>query len=651
MVLTKRSKKEKVDKKDRKEKKDKSKKSKKAKTDATEPQNEEDGIKTDKKEAVKPVKALPIHDLISLEHSISVIQENLKKIIDLAPDGDDLTNYINSLVSSSINGDPEKNGDVTAKLLLLSKSHKIQLAAQLKSLYNKQKLTIFDQIMNFNDQTILDSADDVQLLLKEKKQKAYEKSENAANSSASLTILPKLPIIYDSVLEAKVFVHKSATNGDLHSSKYDQVQSNNERLEYLGDAVLEAVVSDIIESKYNDFDEGQLSLLRSTLVKNETIEIISRAYKFPERQQKLLDSHVIKTDLSINAKFRNNKRIADLFEAYIGALFIEKGRNGEAYDFIKSWLMQVYTPVLTEFESSDRAKYTHLSKNLVSRLLNNSPTSTCLPKTGQVPASLPCKVQSSVPELKQACTTTDSTSTLQQSKSTDSAANLQFPITVRVSEEVNKLAKGELYALVGCAKLHPVYETIQHQNNVRNAIVQCSIGGDILGLGEGKNIKDASARAAQASLLNKPMIEKYHLIRMMTPREETKVSSNFEKITPDNVHTKFDTTELPFIPKVLKSLPYSLTPSQIPSPDSSAKMQLTELCAKRNLIPQITCEQDKTTKSVLPVFKTTLQIGKTKVVSCIDASKKKGANKVSQWLLDAIKEHGQEIVFHDLRVN
>ncbi|OXT09737.1 ribonuclease III, partial [Bacillus sp. OG2] len=49
-------------------------------------------------------------------------------------------------------------------------------------------------------------------------------------------------------------------------SKHDQVQANNERLEYLGDAVLETMVSDILYMRYPDYDEGQLSILRSTLV-------------------------------------------------------------------------------------------------------------------------------------------------------------------------------------------------------------------------------------------------------------------------------------------------------------------------------------------------------------------------------------------------
>jgi dsRNA-specific ribonuclease len=586
-------------------------------------------------------KQVAIHELMSIEHSINIIQENIKKIIELSPNASELSAYINHLLSLSVNSDPQSNGDVTAKILLLSKSHKVQLAAQLKSLYEDNKLEIFDQIINFNDKTILKSADDVRLLLTEKKKDIYERNSEVTSNANS--ILPNLPVIYDSVLEAKVFVHKSATNGDLHSSKYDQVQSNNERLEYLGDAVLETVVSDIIEYNYPDFDEGQLSKLRSILVKNETIEIISRSYKFPERQQELLNSHVIKTDLAINTKFRSNKRIADLFEAYIGALFIEKGRDGSAYDFIKEWLIQVYTPILKEFDGSDHLKYSHISKNLADRLLNNSklPTLKSFISSPSASESTSSPISISPPEVKTIKPTDglyDKDETMKFQK---------FPITLTSAEPINKLAKGELYALIGCAKLHPNYKTLQFQKNSGSpCIVECSISEDILGIGEGQNAKEASARAAQAALLNKKKIEKYHLIRMMTPRDETMVSKKFDTLTEDENKSK--PKKKVFEPKILAK-PYFISTSQISSPNGSSRTKLIEILGKHSIIPQIVSEQDTTTNSVLPLFKTSLKLKDKVIATCVEASKKKGANKVSQYLLEKIDEHGEDTILNDIR--
>lgn len=562
---------------------------------------------------------LAIHDLLSIEHSISLIQENLAKIVNLAPTSNQLSNYIKNLVSSST----ENNGDVTAKILLLSKSQKVQLAAQLKSLYDNDKLKIFDQIVNFSGNTQLDSADDIQLLLKEKKQKEI----NDRSDNTTVRLLPPLPIIYDSILEAKVFVHKSATNCDLHTSKQEEVQSNNERLEYLGDAILEAVMSDILEERYSDFDEGQLSLLRSIMVKNETIEIISRSYKFPQRQQDLLNSHVIKTDLAIDSHIGTNKRIADLFEAFIGALFIDKGRNGIAYDEIKIWLLQVYDPIFKEYDSSDNLKYTHLSDKLVKKLLEN--------KVQQIGKKT---IFDSYDDNK------PSISDKKEVQMEDTSNEKKFPITFTSSEAIDKLAKGDLYALVGSAKLHPVYKQIQAPTNTGHpSIVQCIIGNDILGIGEGRNIKDASARAAKAALLNRPIVEKYHLIRMMTPREESRIASNQESNnTKSKNNQKFETK-----PTILK-LPYIISQSEIQVPNSAAKADLVDLLSLKNCIPEIISERDVSTNSILPLFKTTLKINGKTISSCIDPSKKKGANKVSQWLLNEIKDHGNDTIFKEI---
>lgn len=588
----------------------------------------------------KPVKQLAMHELLSIEHSVNIIQEHLRKLMEISPTSTELSAYINNLLSNSVNSDPQNNGDITAKILLLSKSHKVQLAAQLKSLYENKKLEIFDQILNFNDQTVLESAADVRLLLKKKKKEAYEQNK-IDDGSTFHTILPKLPVIYDSVLEAKVFVHKSATNSDLHASKYDQVQSNNERLEYLGDAVLETVISDIVDFKYPDFDEGQLSKLRSLLVKNETLEIISRAYKFPERQQELLNSHVIKTDLAINTKLRTNKRIADLFEAFIGALFIEKGRDGNAYDFIKEWLLKVYSPILKEFDShsSDVVRYSHISRNLADKLMNGSINSASSKTSLLSASSLSNTIESEPTNIQPPSINTTGN---------NSQPNEKFPLTLRSTEPLNKLAKGNLYALIGCAKLHPIYKPIQSSRNAGgHCIFECSIGDDILGYGEGQNAKEASARAAQASLLNKPLIEKYHLIRMMTPREETMVSKNFESIPANEEENK--PKKMIFEPKFLKK-PYFISATEMSQPNGSARTKLLEILGKHNIIPQIVSEQDTSTNTVLPLFKTSLKLKNKLIASCIEASKKKGANKVSQYLLEKINEYGEDAILEDIKM-
>lgn len=588
-------------------------------------------------EKIEPaiIKQIAISDLMSVEHSVCVIQENLKKLMQLAPNLRDLEQYTNFLIAQSTKSGMGTNGDITAKILLLSKSHKIQLASQLKTLSENGQLPIVKQIIDFDNDTVLENVSDVQLKLKEKNRELHR---GGTSSEAFNSLLPPLPTIDDSVLEAKVFVHKSATNNELLSSKQDTVQSNNERLEFLGDAVLETVISDVIEYRYRGFDEGQLSSLRSTLVKNETIELLSRAYKFPERQMELLDSHMVKTELT-EFKVGKNKRIADLFEAYIGALFIDKGRNGPAYDFIKDWLSKVYSPILKEFDGFDHLKYLHVSSKLRNQLLS------------ETPETVACKADQNKSKHIQFDTLDSEEDKVSEVESTSSATvlekELKFPITFTSSEPVNKLAKGELYALIGSAKLHPIYKNEKSQNDSKHYLTTCSIAEDILGYGEGRNLKDSSARAAQAALLNKPMIEKYHLLRMMTPRSETRASQKLEFVEKPEVASS--TTLKQYTPKFLKTVQY-IGKDEIPTPNSSSKNKLVDLLAKKGVVPRYHVEEDKENKSILPMFRTTLKVNDIDVAYCIDASKKKGLNKVSQWLLEKIEEVGEKTIYHDLKL-
>ncbi len=67
----------------------------------------------------------------------------------------------------------------------------------------------------------------------------------------------------DEHLLRQALTHRSATG------------SNNERLEFLGDAVLQLVVSELVFEKTRNASEGQLSRLRSTLVKDATLALVS----------------------------------------------------------------------------------------------------------------------------------------------------------------------------------------------------------------------------------------------------------------------------------------------------------------------------------------------------------------------------------------
>jgi ribonuclease-3 len=105
-------------------------------------------------------------------------------------------------------------------------------------------------------------------------------------------------------------VHKSA------SIDIGGQSINNERLEFLGDAVIESITSDYLFIEYPDYDEGKLTKLRSKLVSRQSLNAI--ACKLG------LDKQIV-CCRSVNA---TQKHIyGDAFEAMMGAIYLDQGYN------------------------------------------------------------------------------------------------------------------------------------------------------------------------------------------------------------------------------------------------------------------------------------------------------------------------------------
>jgi len=93
---------------------------------------------------------------------------------------------------------------------------------------------------------------------------------------------------------------------------------NNERLEFLGDAVLSAVIADAVYHRYPDTAEGDLSRLRATLVRKETLAGLARELGLGERLT--LGSGEMKS-----GGHRRESILADAMEAVFGAVFLDGG--------------------------------------------------------------------------------------------------------------------------------------------------------------------------------------------------------------------------------------------------------------------------------------------------------------------------------------
>lgn len=93
---------------------------------------------------------------------------------------------------------------------------------------------------------------------------------------------------------------------------------NNERLEFLGDAVLGYVISETLYQRFPDADEGQLSRLRVSLVKGSALARLARELELGE--QLLLGSGE-----RHGGGRRRDSILADTFEAILGAIVLDRG--------------------------------------------------------------------------------------------------------------------------------------------------------------------------------------------------------------------------------------------------------------------------------------------------------------------------------------
>ncbi len=91
---------------------------------------------------------------------------------------------------------------------------------------------------------------------------------------------------------------------------------NNERLEFLGDAVIESITSDYLFIEYPDYNEGELTKLRSKLVSRQSLNAI--ACKLG------LDKQIV-CCRSVNATQKHV--FGDAFEAMMGAIYLDQGYN------------------------------------------------------------------------------------------------------------------------------------------------------------------------------------------------------------------------------------------------------------------------------------------------------------------------------------
>ncbi|KAK0349004.1 hypothetical protein LTR94_034904, partial [Friedmanniomyces endolithicus] len=109
---------------------------------------------------------------------------------------------------------------------------------------------------------------------------------------------------------------------------------HNERLEFLGDSVLNCVVASVLYERFGTLDEGDLSRLRANLVKQQALFEI--AQKLDLSQFLRLGEGELKS-----GGFRRPSILADTLEALLGAIFLDSG-----FDSARDVIRAFYIPLL-----------------------------------------------------------------------------------------------------------------------------------------------------------------------------------------------------------------------------------------------------------------------------------------------------------------
>lgn len=117
--------------------------------------------------------------------------------------------------------------------------------------------------------------------------------------------------VHNSTLYRRALTHRS-----LLRSPSSSPSKSNERLEFLGDALLDLIVSEALYERFPDKNEGDLTRIRAKLVSGAALAQYARRME--------LGAHILMSENAADTEGRNNPNIlADAFEALAGALYLD----------------------------------------------------------------------------------------------------------------------------------------------------------------------------------------------------------------------------------------------------------------------------------------------------------------------------------------
>ena len=159
------------------------------------------------------------------------------------------------------------------------------------------------------------------------------------------SILGFLP--HDLNIYKVALMHRSLGTKESDKLLINNHRVNNERLEFLGDAILSSIVADILYHKYPNKQEGFLTTLRSKLVRRDTLNKLAA--------QIGLDKLVLFSGRVSSA--HNSYMNGNAFEAFIGAIYLDRG-----YDFCMRFIRDVVLGKYINLEDVAKTEENYKSK-------------------------------------------------------------------------------------------------------------------------------------------------------------------------------------------------------------------------------------------------------------------------------------------------
>ncbi|MBI4577949.1 MAG: ribonuclease III [Planctomycetes bacterium] len=149
-----------------------------------------------------------------------------------------------------------------------------------------------------------------------------------------------------------------------HASSKSETQPCNERLEFLGDSVVGMLVGEFLYRSYPEYDEGDLTKVKSVVVSAQTLADESRRLKLSRFYR------VGKGMLHTPEEAFPRSLDANIFEAVVGAIYLDSGL-GEARRFVLACLSRHVEAVVSDHH---RKNWKSMLQHLSQRQFNATPT-------------------------------------------------------------------------------------------------------------------------------------------------------------------------------------------------------------------------------------------------------------------------------------